>query len=419
MRCSGCGHIRLVRSGTIDRPRCAACTRAEPGVWLACPRCGASGQLTAAVCRRCALSDQLDRLLADHTGVVPAPMQALRDYLVAGDRPSSVSGWLRKARARSLLSDVAIGCLPLTHDAFDALEPDNTVRYMRELLVAAGVLPPRDEHLARLERWLHATLDAIADPSQRHLVQQYAVWHLLRRLRRRVAGTRANTNQCAWVREQTRAVTAFLGLLTADHLTLTTCTHTHVDRWLADGQIRNPHAVGAFLRWAHANKLTTVYLPVQQWGGPQTPIDGDRRWQIARRLLHDHTIDLADRVAGLLVVLYAQNAADVSRLTLGHVHVADDSVRIRLGDRPIEMPEPLAALTRELVTARTRSHTYREGQTWLFPGRLAGRPITDTALRDRLARIGIHAKDARNAALFQLATELPAAILARVLGLDI
>jgi hypothetical protein len=99
--------------------------------------------------------------------------------------------------------------------------------------------------------------------------------------------------------------------------------------------------------------------------------------------------------------------------------LADDSVRIRLGDRPIEMPEPLAALTRELVTARTRSHTYREGQTWLFPGRLAGRPITDTALRDRLARIGIHAKDARNAALFQLATELPAAILARVLGLDI
>jgi hypothetical protein len=281
------------------------------------------------------------------------------------------------------------------------------------------VLPPRDELLARLERWLHATIDAIPDPAQRHLVRQYTVWHLLRRLRRRVAGTHANSNQCGAVRDQTRAVISFLDLLSANHLTLTTCSHTHVDRWLAVGQIRNSKAVGAFLRWATTNKLTTVYLPVQQWGGPGAHIDGDRRWEIARRLLHDHTIGLADRVAGLLVVLYAQNAADVSRLTFGHVQVTDDSVRIRLGDRPIEIPEPLATLTRELVTARTHSRSHVGSQTWLFPGRLAGCPITDGALRDRLARIGIHARETRTAALFQLATELPAAILARVLGIDI
>jgi hypothetical protein len=372
------------------------------------------------VCKRCALSDRLDQILADHTGAIPAPMQPLRDFLGAADRPQNVSAWLRgQPRARSVLSDLATGRVPLTHDTFDALEPDKAGRNLRELLVGAGVLPPRDEYLARPERWLHATIDAIPDPTQRHLVQQYTVWHLLRRLRRRVAGTRANTNQCAAVRHRTRAIISFLDLLSADHLTLATCTHTHVDRWLAGGQIRNSKAVGVFLRWANTNKLTTVYLSVEQWGGPAAAIDGDRRWEIARRLLHDHTIDLANRVAGLLVVLYAQNAADVSRLTLGHVQVTDDSVRIRLGDRPIEIPEPLAALTRELVTARTCSHTHVGSQTWLFPGRLAGRPITDGALRDRLARIGLHVTQARTAALFQLATELPAAILAHVLGIDI
>ncbi|MEV5691393.1 hypothetical protein [Micromonospora globbae] len=419
-RCAGCSHVRLVRSGTIDRPLCAACTPAEPGFWLCCPRCGVSGQLTAAVCKRCALTDRLDQLLTDHTGAIPAPMQALRDFLVAGDQPQNVSAWLnRQPRARSLLSDLATGRIPLTHDTFDALEPDKAGRYLRELLVGAGVLPPRDELLARLERWLHATIDAIPDPAQRHLVQQYTVWHLLRRLRRRVASTHANPNQCGALQDQTRTVISFLDLLNANHLTLATCTHTHVDRWLADGQIRNSKAVGAFLRWANTNKLTTVYLPVEQWGGPGAPIDGDRRWEIARRLLHDHTIDLADRVAGLLVVLYAQNAADVSRLTLGHLQITDDSVRIRLGDRPIEIPEPLATLTRELVTARTHSRSHVGSQTWLFPGRLAGRPITDDALRNRLARIDIHARETRTAALFQLATELPAAILARVLGIDI
>jgi hypothetical protein len=84
----------------------------------------------------------------------------------------------------------------LTQDTFDALEPDKAGRYLRELLVGAGLLPPRDELLARLERWLHATIDAIPSPAQRHLLQQYTVWHLLRRLRRRVTGARANTNQC-------------------------------------------------------------------------------------------------------------------------------------------------------------------------------------------------------------------------------
>jgi hypothetical protein len=51
----------------------------------------------------------------------------------------------------------------------------------------------------------------------------------------------------------TLAVMSFLGLLKADHLTWATCTHTHVDRWLAGGQIRNSKAVGAFIRCANAN----------------------------------------------------------------------------------------------------------------------------------------------------------------------
>ncbi|MGX7673960.1 hypothetical protein [Plantactinospora sp. DSM 117369] len=67
------------------------------------------------------------------------------------------------------------------------------------------MLPPRDELLARLERWLHATSNAIPDPAQRHLGQQYPVRHLLRRLRRRVAGTQANPNQCGAMRDRTRA----------------------------------------------------------------------------------------------------------------------------------------------------------------------------------------------------------------------
>jgi integrase/recombinase XerD len=48
-----------------------------------------------------------------------------------------------------------------------------------------------------------------------------------------------------------------------------------------------------------------------------------------------------------------------------------------------------------------------------------GQPISPYRLAERLHQIGIHPGPARSTALFQLATELPAAILARMLGIHI
>jgi hypothetical protein len=56
---------------------------------------------------------------------------------------------------------------------------------------------------------------------------------------------------------------------------------------------------------------------------------------------------------------------------------------------------------------------------WLFPGGQPGRPISASHLGQRLKTIGIHPAHTRSTALFQLATELPAGILARMLGIHI
>ena len=56
---------------------------------------------------------------------------------------------------------------------------------------------------------------------------------------------------------------------------------------------------------------------------------------------------------------------------------------------------------------------------WLFPGGQPGRPISAEQLTERLRQIGIRSGQARSAALFQLATDLPAAVLARMLGIHI
>jgi hypothetical protein len=55
----------------------------------------------------------------------------------------------------------------------------------------------------------------------------------------------------------------------------------------------------------------------------------------------------------------------------------------------------------------------------LFPGGRPGHPLDGRRLGDRLKNIGLHPRQARATALFTLAAQLPAAILARMLGIHI
>ncbi|WP_228454268.1 hypothetical protein [Streptomyces alkaliphilus] len=82
---------------------------------------------------------------------------------------------------------------------------------------------------------------------------------------------------------------------------------------------------------------------------------------------------------------------------------------------------PLASLVRELVATRrgkAKIGTPDEAP-WLFPGGHPGLPLTDSQIGKRLHKIGIRPKQDRSTALFTLATEVPAAILARMLGIHI
>jgi hypothetical protein len=56
---------------------------------------------------------------------------------------------------------------------------------------------------------------------------------------------------------------------------------------------------------------------------------------------------------------------------------------------------------------------------WLFPGGQPGRPVSSGHLGQRLKDLGIQPGPARSTALFQLASELPAALPARMLGIHI
>jgi hypothetical protein len=276
--------------------------------------------------------------------------------------------------------------------------------------------------MIRLERWIKQTLGSRDDAQdQEQVLRRYATWHITRRLRRRTRGRHTTFNQYVTAREHVRAAMLFLDWLATRGLTLGTCCQIHVDDWRADDTATRHREAGQFLRWAKNQELTTVELPTSRWVGPTQPLDGEARWAHARRLLHDHTIDTEDRVAGLLVLFYAQWTSAVSRLTLDEVTISDGWVALHLGTQPIRLPEPLANLMRDLVRDR-RSHPitgHAADPRWLFPGELSGRHISGSQLGERLRRLGLRPRQDRSTALFQLAADLPAALLARMLGIHI
>lgn len=80
----------------------------------------------------------------------------------------------------------------------------------------------------------------------------------------------------------------------------------------------------------------------------------------------------ASWIAGLLVLLYAQNLADIENTTT----TADDdgtTLRLTLATVPIVLPDPLARLMREHLAIRRGHATIGQpgDVPWLFPG---GRP---------------------------------------------
>ena len=419
VRCAGCGQQRQVRGGTLDQPLCAACTRDDPGFWRSCPNCGQPGRIRSGRCARCAVRQRLRDILGDDTGRIRPHLQALHDALAATERTNTVIAWLDSASA-----DVVRGLdagEQLTHTALDDLPDSKPVEHLRSVLVAIGSLPHRDEHMARLERWITRVVAERPDADERKLLHRYAIWHVVRRLRGRLGGADTTREQSAAARMNIRAAIVLLDWLTAHDLTLATARQGDLEAWLAGPDATHRDSAGNFVRWARRQKLTHLDFAAVKWGGPTGVVNTETRWQQARLLLHDDTIKPEDRVAGLLVLLYAQPASRIVRLTLEHVHTTDNDVRLQLGREPILLPEPMAGLVRQVAATRKGHANIGDPgtSTWLFPGGRPGRALSAFRMTERLNQLGIRPGQSRSAALFQLATELPAAVLAKMLGIHI
>ena len=415
-QCQGCGKTRrLVHPPGASATTCADC--AGIPTTHACVDCGIEDKLyERGRCDRCALRRRTHALLCDDHDIVRADLAAVAGAIVNAPVARSALNWLRNSAGAALLGDIASGRVDLTHDALDAHPRPRAADYLRRMLVAHQVLPDRDDDLARFQRWSTELVAAVDRPADRRLLTTYATWHVTHRLRGRAARTSAPRTPTATARHHLRAAAALLDWLADQQLSLTTIGQRDIDRWLLTG----PGAYRArdFITWAadhrHVHDLTIPVIHAAT-GAAMSP---DTRWQAARRLLHDDTLELTDRVAGSLVLLYAQQLTRITAMTTADIVRRADHVTIRLGPHSIDVPPPLAGLIVELIDAgRRRGIGAPLTSPLLFPGHQPGRPLTPSHLGRRLRTIGVPTMTGRRAALLDLAAQLPAAVLADLLGL--
>ncbi|MGW7594861.1 hypothetical protein [Streptomyces rubiginosohelvolus] len=414
--CAECGRTLRIKAITPDGLElCQNCWHRHPARQRPCRECGTTTHLHhRGLCPDCAARERLGEVLSIDGRMRPG-VEPIFDALLR-QPGTSLLAWLRRRPARlGLLAGLASGRGPVTHATLDGLRPTKVVDNLRMHLVAGGALPVRDEQLAALERWLRARTTQVHASESRKVLNAYVTWHLLRRLRGSSRRRPVTQAQAHGVRAYVTQVVRLLNWLHTQDIALTTFTQDHLDAWLDEHPARGPRVHG-FLAWTsrkgHTRQLT-IELPTSTFTGHL--IAQDARWRLVNRLIHDDRTPVSDKTAGLLALLFAQEPGRITVLTAGHAEISPGTVLLRLGKVPAEMPPPLDDYIRALhADAMTRNTA---GERWLFPGRFPGQHLSRARLTHRLQALGVRPRMARNTALVELASELPAVVVSRLLGI--
>jgi len=99
-------------------------------------------------------------------------------------------------------------------------------------------------------------------------------------------------------------------------------------------------------------------------------------------------------------------------------HFLGDETCIALDKDPISVPEPFASQLNYHRHNRPNLRTAGGalGTPWLFPSNRPGRHIDPQAIMQRLRALGINLQGSRNTALQELVAEIPAPLVAEMLG---
>ncbi|MET3143967.1 UNVERIFIED_ORG: hypothetical protein ABIB19_002069 [Arthrobacter sp. UYEF10] len=401
-----------------DQPVCVDCAGITQDYH--CSRCGTETEhYRQNTCARCSLRDDLTVLLrVDDARGSEATATKLLGALCGAQRPESILTWLRKPGVRDLLQRLATGEIPLSHEALDQEPNSPRVEHMRSLLTHHKLLPNRDHYLALFERWLTNKLADLVDADIRRPVESFARWHHLRRIRSLSTDGKPTRGPVHSAKQEITETIKFLTWLKLTHgRTVASCVQADVDTWLADGPTTR-HAIRTFFVWAVKNRsCTNITIGFRQ--AKTVPLlTQAQRLAMLKACLTDNIDTRHYRVAAALLLLYAQPVVKIAAMKSTDVIITPDGPRLSLGEGdPSPVPEPFASVLVEHLASRPNMRTGSSaGSEWLFPGYRPGRHIHPNTLMERLRELGIDLLGARNASLRGLVKEVPAPLVAEMLG---
>ncbi len=419
--CGQCGTLRtLVGRSPGGADICGPCAGVDIG--FACGRCGQAGAIYADDgCTRCVAKDRVRDLLSDEDGALHPQLKPLWEQLAAAREPWSVLTWARRSDAAQLLARLAVQHREISHDLLDGLTQDRSTRYIRELLVSAGILPKRQENFAQLRLWARDTL-ADLPPHQAAVIRPFAEWGVLRDARRRADKGPYTDGAATADRRDIRTAIELLAWLDENAITLADLRQEDLDLWLTTYPSQH-RTIAAFVRWAVARRLTgNVVIPSRKTGLPSRFLaDGELDHQL-RRCLNDESLPMEARIIGCLISLYAMPTTRIVQLTTDRFHREGDHAYLTLDRNPVLLPPRLAVLIEQQITSPDRrtsvlQQPYDGTPGFLFPGRPPSRPRHPGTVHSYMRRHGLPGIGARNTAMMEAITDLPPIVVSDLFGL--
>lgn len=212
--------------------------------------------------------------------------------------------------------------------------------------------------------------------------------------------------------------TTFLHWPGERNTTLASCRQADIDAWWAENSEHGRTCSRAFLNWAMQSHRfrRSLSIPAMKTSR-RAALSEDERLDALGRLLADTEIPMKLRVAGVIVLLYAQPLTRIVRLTVDDGIRDGETVLLRLGEPASPVPAPVADLMLEAHRGpRQHEHRHRPGVPLALPRPPAGQPFRPDHLSALLNDIGVPAAAARGAAIRQQLLEIPAPVVAEALG---
>lgn len=423
--CAQCGHVKVLIGRAESGPICGPCSGVARD--YVCEGCGDAGQLVyRRRCARCSARLRASELMSTG-GCVPEHLTPLLELLARTPRPDSTLRWMGRPYTAHILNRLSL--IPdLTHERIDELAcsaetsiPPFALDHVRHLLVASGVLPTRNDPLARVERWLANLIPSLPAHHSR-LIHPYAQWSVLRRGRRRAKRGRYTGSSAAHGRQQINTAIGLLGWIDTQGHTLADLSQVQLDNWI-DGDHSRSKLIAGFVKWIAEHHLVPRELRIHHRASPDPSNlpDADEHLDALRRLASDdNALPLETRAAGLLVLLYGLQLTRLQRITLDQLEDRGGQMYIVFADNPVLLASPVAAIVNELATRSASQNEPTTGDRYLFASRRRpGAPLSTSALGFHLNRAGIFAGIGRSGALAALAEDLPAPVIADLLGVHI